>query len=102
MHIFSNYLGLKKQIDNALAESEACCSELYPNYFLDHDYCSPASVAKAAAVDGKALEFSGLEELVPATSHEQSAVHEKMDKVLLMSLGSRGDMEPFLALGEGS
>ena len=23
-----------------------------------------------------------------------------MDKVLLMSLGSRGDMEPFLALGE--
>jgi MFS superfamily sulfate permease-like transporter len=72
-YTFSNYLGLKKQIDNALAESELVVLNFTQTTFLDHTTIAHLQgLQKAAAVDGRTLEFSGLEELVPATSHEQS------------------------------
>ncbi|MGB0183772.1 MAG: STAS domain-containing protein, partial [Schleiferiaceae bacterium] len=72
-YTFSNYLGLKKQIDNALAESELVILNFTQTTFLDHTTIAHLQgLQKAAAVDGRTLEFSGLEDLVPATSHEQS------------------------------
>ena len=72
-YTFSNYLGLKKQIDNALAESELVVLNFTQTTFLDHTTIAHLQgLQKAAAVDGRTLEFSGLDELVPATSHKQS------------------------------
>jgi len=72
-YTFSNYLGLKKQIDEALTESELVILNFATTTFLDHTTIAHLqALQKAAIVDGRTLEFSGLEELVPATSHEQS------------------------------
>ena len=77
LHLHGAYtfqlLRLKKQIDNALAESELVVLNFTQTTFLDHTTIAHLqALQKAAAVDGRTLEFSGLEELVPATSHEQS------------------------------
>lgn len=72
-YTFSNYLGLKKQIDKALTESELVVLNFTNTTFLDHTTIAHLqALQKAAVVDGKILEFSCMEELVPATSHEQS------------------------------
>jgi len=72
-YTFSNYLGLKKRIDKALTESELVILNFAKTTFLDHTTIAHLqALQKAATADGRTLEFSGLEELEPATSHEQS------------------------------
>lgn len=70
---FSNYLGLKKHIDKTLETNESAILDFAKTTFIDHTTMAHLqSLQKAATVDNKTLEFSGLEELAPSTSHSLS------------------------------
>ena len=72
-YTFSNFLGLKKQIDKSLEISEKVIIDFAKATFIDHTTIAHLqALQKSAMVDNKTLEFSGLEELVSATDHPQS------------------------------
>ena len=71
--LFSNYLGLKKHIENALEESSQVVIDFANVTLVDHSTLVHLETLKKLAVsEGKTIETSGLDALVAASSHPRA------------------------------